>query len=116
MSNHWGKSYWTFRILTVCLCLVFAAGSAFAQQERRLIRRVEPIYPDLARTNRIKGAVKLRLVVGRDGRVKSAEPLGGHPLLIEAALSAVEQWKYEAAGEETKLTVEFKLGSEEEKK
>ena len=79
------------------------------------MRRVEPVYPDLARANRIHGTVKVRLIITRDGRVKSAEPLGGHPVLVEAALNAIEKWKYEPAATESTVTVEFKLGMDEEK-
>jgi len=41
--------------------------------------------------------------------VKSAEPIGGHPILIEAFLNAVEKWKYEVGPKETKANVEFKF-------
>lgn len=41
--------------------------------------------------------------------MKSAEPIGGHPILIEAFLNAVEKWKYEVGPKETKANVEFKF-------
>ena len=107
------KARWPiFGLLALSALLGIAPYPASSQEGRKLIRRVEPVYPDLARTNRIKGVVKLRLTVARDGSVKSAEPIGGHPVLIEAALNAVEKWKYEAATQESSVVVEFKLGME----
>jgi periplasmic protein TonB len=51
----------------------------------------------------VSGAVKLELVVGTNGQVKSVKPLGGHPLLIDAAENAVKQWRYEPGVEETQV-------------
>jgi protein TonB len=92
----------------VASLLLFGASSA-SPQERKLIHRVEPVYPPLARSLHLTGVVKLHLLIANDGRVKTAEPIGGHPVLIEAFLNAVEKWKYEAAPKETKVTVEFKF-------
>lgn len=62
--------------------------------EAKLVKRVIPEYPRLARDMRIAGAVKLVCVVGRDGAVKDLRVLSGHPLLVSAALAAVRQWVY----------------------
>jgi TonB family protein len=51
--------------------------------------------------------VKVMVVIASNGSVKSAKPLGGHPLLIESAVEAVKKWKYEPAAEETTTTVQF---------
>ncbi|MEO8591876.1 MAG: TonB family protein [Candidatus Solibacter sp.] len=59
------------------------------------IRRVEPIYPDLARRARVSGVVELIGVLGVDGRIHELKVLRGHPLLIKAAMDAVLQWIYE---------------------
>ncbi|HXN24818.1 MAG TPA: energy transducer TonB [Candidatus Dormibacteraeota bacterium] len=96
----------------VALLLLFGAPSASPvpqQNERKLLHRVEPVYPPLARSLRLTGVVKLHLLIAPDGRVKSAEPIGGHPILIEAFLNAVEKWKYEVGPKETKANVEFKF-------
>lgn len=62
--------------------------------ERQLIRRVEPEYPALAREARIQGIVRLEILVGTDGAVRSVRVISGHPLLVDAATSAVNQWRY----------------------
>ncbi len=63
-------------------------------QEALLVRRIEPIYPWIAKQMHLEGMVKLRAVIGRDGTVNSLERLSGHPILAEAALEAVRQWRY----------------------
>jgi protein TonB len=63
-------------------------------QEARMIHRVIPVYPALARQARISGKVELHGVIGIDGRIRELRVRGGHPLLIPAALEAVRQWVY----------------------
>jgi len=64
-------------------------------QESRLISRVEPQYPDLARQARIQGTVRLQAVIATDGTVSKLEVVSGHPLLVQAALDAVRKWRYQ---------------------
>ncbi len=63
-------------------------------QRANLIRQVRPVYPPLARQARIQGTVKLTAIIAKDGSIQKLEVMGGHPLLIPAALSAVKQWRY----------------------
>jgi protein TonB len=60
----------------------------------KLIKRVNPEYPFLAAQARVGGLVILEAQVGTDGRVESVTVLRGHPLLDEAAASAVREWRY----------------------
>ena len=60
------------------------------------IRRVDPVYPPLAAQARIQGIVRLEVTVGKDGQVRDARVIRGHPLLVTAALEAVKQWVYQA--------------------
>jgi protein TonB len=60
----------------------------------KIIRKVIPVYPPLARQARISGTVQLAGVVDRYGTVSSLQVVSGHPLLVEAALDAVRQWRY----------------------
>ncbi len=65
-------------------------------QQARLIRKVTPTYPPLARQARIQGTVRLQAVIAKDGSVQELQVLpGGHPLLVQAALDAVRQWRYQ---------------------
>jgi protein TonB len=64
-------------------------------QAARIINRVQPIYPPLARQTRISGTVRLHAIIGKDGTIQSLEVINGHPLLQQAALDAVRQWRYQ---------------------
>ena len=56
---------------------------------------VDPVYPPLAREARITGTVIVDAVIDEHGNVVEARAVSGHPLLLEPALKAVQQWKYE---------------------
>lgn len=82
--------------------------------EGQLVNRVEPAYPHIAAISGIQGQVRLHAIIGRDGRIQSLSAVSGHPLLVRAALEAVEQWRYrpyvlngEAVEVETFITVNF---------
>jgi len=61
-----------------------------------LVSKVEPVYPTDALRQRISGTVKLHVVLGIDGRVETALVVDSPVQLREAALHAVEQWRYES--------------------
>jgi TonB family protein len=74
---------------------------------RKIKSRVVPTYPDIARRMSITGKVKLSVVIAANGNVKEAKVIGGHPILVNAAMDAVKRWKYEPAGGESSGTVEI---------
>jgi len=87
------------------------AGKALGQQAsgdnlRRIVRKVAPSYPDIAKRMNLGGTVRVTAVVAADGDVKSVEPVGGSPVLIKAAEDAVIKWKF-APGAESKEIVEL---------
>ncbi len=55
---------------------------------------VAPLYPEVARRADVKGIVILEVTVGVDGSVSNVRPLRSIPLLDQAALEAVRQWRY----------------------
>ncbi|HUP03650.1 MAG TPA: energy transducer TonB, partial [Bryobacteraceae bacterium] len=98
----------------------FGRGTQVAANEMsaRLIKRVVPVYPALARSTRVEGAVVLAAVIGKDGSVTELKAVSGHPLLVPAALSAVRQWMYQPmmvggapVEVSTEITVSFSLQS-----
>jgi len=85
--------------------------------EGNLIRRIEPVYPPLARSARIQGRVVLVAVISKAGTIENLHALSGHPMLVPAAVDAVSQWRYrpyilnsEPVEVETQITVNFTLG------
>ena len=61
----------------------------------KLIHKVIPEYPALAKTARISGVVHLIGTIGKDGSIRNLQLVDGHPMLAHAALQAVKQWVYE---------------------
>jgi TonB family protein len=64
-------------------------------QLAKMIRRVPPVYPPLAKQAMVQGVVALNVILNRDGTVQSATVAAGHPLLAPAAIDAVKQWVYQ---------------------
>jgi len=87
-------------------------------QEARVLSKVQPAYPPLARQARVSGTVRVEATIGKDGRVKRAVAISGPPLLRQAAAEAVQRWKYSPGtlnGEPQEVTtqvdVAFALGN-----
>src|SRR5260370_25946309 len=59
-----------------------------------LIRRVEPVYPPLARQTHREGRVELRAIIGTDGSIQSLQIVSSDPLFDLSAKEAVTQWRY----------------------
>jgi len=81
-----------------------------------LLRRVQPVYPPLARQARIQGTVVLSAVINKSGEIVDLKLISGHPMLAPAAIAAVKQWKYqsymlngEAVPVKTQIQVNFTL-------
>src|SRR6202158_203492 len=63
-------------------------------QAALLVNKVQPVYPPLARQTRISGTVRLHALISKSGSIQSLEVISGHPLLVHAAMDAVQQWRY----------------------
>jgi periplasmic protein TonB len=60
----------------------------------RVLRRVQPPYPVIAKQARIEGSVQVQIDISEDGAVTNVALLSGHPLLRDAALRAAKQWQF----------------------
>jgi TonB family protein len=100
-----------FALVLTTLLASFPPVTAVAQEgmDRKVRSKVEPTYPEIARRMGLTGTVKLQVVVAANGSVKEAKALGGHPILINAAVDAVKKWKFETASTESTGTVEFRF-------
>ena len=85
-----------------------------------LLRKVTPQYPPLAKQARIQGTVVLSALIGKDGSIQNLHVVSGHPMLTNAALEAVKEWKYkpyilngEPVEVETTINVNFSLSGGE---
>ncbi len=79
------------------------------ESARRILIRVPPQYPNVARAMNIQGTVKADVLVAPNGSMKSVEIKGGHPLFVQAAQNALREWKWEPAPHETHEIVELKF-------
>ena len=104
---------WFAGVLLVAVSgmVMLQAVPSRAQEElaRKAKSKVAPTYPELAKRMSIAGVVKVQVVVAPNGSVKSTKVVGGHPLLVNAAVDAVKKWRFESASEETTGVVEFKF-------
>src|SRR5262249_8221141 len=64
-------------------------------KEPKVIRMVPPVYPRVAVIARVHGAVLLEATLTAQGTVEEIRVVSGHPLLHQAAIDAVKQWRYE---------------------
>jgi TonB family protein len=85
------------------------AGLAQDKIDRKIKSRVQPVYPEIARKMGLAGNVKLQLVVSPNGEVRETKVIGGHPILVNAAVDAVKKWRFETASAESTGTVEFRF-------
>jgi protein TonB len=89
-----------------------------AAAENSLIHRVEPEYPEEARKRQVQGVVVLDIHIGQDGTVQDAKLVSGEPLLVDAAMAAVKQWRFQPqlvdgtpAEMQTRITLNFRLSN-----
>lgn len=103
----------TVRVVAIALlALTTVLGTAqntasTPHAERKIITRVVPIYPELARRMHIHGAVRVETQVRANGSVKSTRVLGGNPVLVDAAVEAIGKWKFESAPNDTTEVVQL---------
>lgn len=83
----------------------------------KLIQQIQPIYPALAKEARIQGDVVIDSVIDQQGEVTQMKVVSGSPVLVQAAMQAVEKWKYQPTllnghpvAVDMLVTVHFQLG------
>lgn len=96
-------------VLTIAASGSLAQDSAASLQVRKVVRKVTPVYPDLAKQHKISGVVKLRVTIAPNGSVKLIEATGGNPLLLKAAEDAVGNWKFAPGPDETRELIELRF-------
>jgi protein TonB len=86
--------------------------------EANLIHDVAPQYPPEAGRARVEGTVVLMAVIATDGTVKDVRVESGLPILAQAAVDAVKQWRYkpylidgEPVEVDSRITINFNLST-----
>lgn len=86
-------------VFTACLAAIPAAGQTPVKVSatvagQHLLKTVKPVYPAVGVMAHVQGVVILKAVIGKDGRVSQLGYICGPPVLTEAAMRAVKQWRY----------------------
>jgi TonB family protein len=96
--------------LIVLLFLSTSIPSVRAQNAptlRKVVYKVAPKYPRELKQNDIGGVVRLSIVISPNGSVAKISPVGGNPVLVDAATVAVKQWRYVPADHQTTTEVQL---------
>jgi TonB family protein len=96
-------------LLTIGIGTIVLVARMGAQEKtgRKIIKRVEPVYPALAGQLHLSGTVKMVLQITPEGKVTSVHTVGGNAILVAAAEDAAKQWKYEPSPKESSDMVTF---------
>ncbi|MBZ5579771.1 MAG: TonB family protein [Acidobacteriia bacterium] len=84
-------------VLLAAMCAMSSSGQvriAPGIAENLLAEKSDPVYPALAKQTKTQGTVKIDITVSETGAVVSTKLIGGHPLLVTAAIDAVKKRKY----------------------
>jgi periplasmic protein TonB len=84
--------------------------------EGMLIKKLLPAYPPIAKVTRTEGTVVLQATISATGTIENLRVVSGHPMLQQAAIEAVKEWRYrpyllngQPIEVETTINVVFKL-------
>jgi periplasmic protein TonB len=64
-------------------------------QAAKMVRQIQPLYPQIAKTAHVQGTVILHAIIAKDGSVQELTYISGPALLMRSAMDAVRQWKYQ---------------------
>ena len=109
-----GRGGLVLTLSLIALCSLFR-GSLQAQiydsngEDRKVVSRVDPDYPDALKKLYIGGVVRVEVLVSPSGAVKSTKLLGGSPILGQSTMKAVKQWRYAPAASDETLTVKVEF-------
>jgi len=102
-----------FLVVLLGLVMVSHAESAGAQSasesNRKIVNKVVPAYPAMARNMHLEGTVKLEVLVLANGKVKSIQVKGGNPLLVQAAQNAARECKWTKSDRDSTESLEFRF-------
>lgn len=81
------------------------AQQAQTETHRKAVQKMAAIYPAMAKPLKLSGTVRVAVKVAPNGKVVSAQAIGGHPLFTQPAVDAVRQWRFEATRQQTEEVV-----------
>jgi periplasmic protein TonB len=82
-------------------------------QSSRIISKVKPVYPEIARLAKVEGTVRFKAIIGADGTVQNLALESGPTMLAQAAIEAIRQWTFLPAtrnGDPVEDTIHIDVG------
>jgi TonB family protein len=95
------------RLVMLALLSLTLAHAQNTPSLRKLVYKVAPKYPRELKQNAIGGVVRLSISISPNGSVGKISPIGGNPILVDAATLAVRQWKYVPSDRPTTTEVQL---------
>ncbi len=90
-------------VLVALICL----GLTCQAEDRKVQKRVPPVYPELAKRMHVGGVVRVLVTVAPDGTVTEVKTISGNKMLSPAAEDAVKKWKFAAADSESAVNIDI---------
>jgi periplasmic protein TonB len=98
----------TMKILWIVMLLAAGANAELrvgsADAVKAATSKPQPVYSPVARQMKVAGRVEVEATVDESGKVESVKAMNGNPLLTQAAVSAVQKWKFNPFTEDGKPT------------
>jgi len=94
-------------VFAVIACTALPSAAA----DRKVERRVQPVYPELAKRMRVGGTVRVAATIAADGSVTEAKAVSGNKMLQPAAEDAIRKWKFapDAAQSTENIDIDFEV-------
>jgi TonB family protein len=99
-----------FRARILALAAFLCLSLESRAEDRKVQKRVPPVYPELAKRMRVEGVVRIQATVAPDGTVTVARAINGNKMLSLAAEEAVKKWKFVAGDDESTVTIDINFG------
>ncbi|MFY9936350.1 MAG: energy transducer TonB [Silvibacterium sp.] len=100
LSAKRGRAFLLMLSTLICLSLPCSA------EERKVQKRIQPVYPELARRMHLGGVVRISATVAADGSVTEVKTISGNKMLSLAAEEAVKKWKFVAGESQSTVNID----------
>lgn len=114
MKLRFARHFFKFSVLLLGPLWLISGPAQAQNSQRKVIKKVEPQYPEILRERGIGGTVRLKATVRADGTVRDVQVEGGNPILAESAVRAVKSWRYAPGESETTAEVVIHFGDEQQ--
>jgi TonB family protein len=101
------KRFSSTALLLLAFGFVLATPSVMRADDRAVVRKVPPVYPEMAKRMHITGSVRVVTTVDAAGEVLKVEGMGTNKILSGAAEDAVKRWKFAPGDGTSTVTIQI---------